>query len=180
MKPQPPDDAYSRVTNPERFRVLHTVADGLVERLGKRFAVTVTDGQADAWDGWAVSDIARVVLVRPEDPQSASITIAYSGFPGLMTRLGRWTLKAYPVCGCDACDDDPNALAESLLEQVEAVTEGRFVERRSQDGLYAEFTKVDGGWSRSGSVFPKDDPRRMDPPAVIKWAPWPRRSAVLG
>jgi len=32
----PPDDSYSRVSNPERFTPLHTVADALIEYLRAR------------------------------------------------------------------------------------------------------------------------------------------------
>ena len=34
----PPDEAYSRVTNPERFQPLHAAATELLDRLEREFA----------------------------------------------------------------------------------------------------------------------------------------------
>ena len=47
----PPKEAYSRVTNPERFLPLHAAAMELLDRLEREFAVDRLEGH-DADDDW--------------------------------------------------------------------------------------------------------------------------------
>ena len=47
-----PKEAYSRVTNPERFQPLHDAATELLDRLEREFAVERLEGR-DADDDWA-------------------------------------------------------------------------------------------------------------------------------
>ncbi len=55
----PPDEAYSRVTNPERFQPLHAAATELLDRLEREFAVERLDVH-DVDD-----ELARIKLARP-------------------------------------------------------------------------------------------------------------------
>ena len=90
-KGDPPDEAYSRVTNPERFRPLHGAALGLIERLIAEYDVEVEEGY-----DLEVPGIKRDVPVRPSirlspnDPDCAPITVVFTDFPGVRIWFGKW------------------------------------------------------------------------------------------
>jgi hypothetical protein len=79
----PPLEAYSRVTNPERFRPLHGVALTLLEQLHASF-------NAERVEGYGLdSELESGALARPsvrlipDDPKAAPLTITFTTFPGL-------------------------------------------------------------------------------------------------
>src|SRR5438270_12338638 len=101
-----PLEAYSRVTNPERFASLHDSAAGLLDDLVREFDTRRRD--AYGLDPELEKDcrLSRTsVALLPHDIEAASLTIAFSAFPGLRVRFGRWYVVAFPTCGCDACDE---------------------------------------------------------------------------
>ena len=105
----PPLEAYSRVTNPERFRPLHGVALTLLEQLHASF-------NAERVEGYGLdSELESGALSRPsvrlipDDPKAAPLTITFTTFPGLKVRVGRRCTAGFPACGCDACDETADA-----------------------------------------------------------------------
>ncbi len=76
----PPDDAYSRVTEPERFGPLHDWALEAVARLQSEYEVTLDE--ADGMD----AELERAPLSRPTikltplQDSCAPITIAFTDF----------------------------------------------------------------------------------------------------
>ena len=71
----PPEEAYSRVTNPERFHPLHAAATELLDWLEREFAVERLEGH-DADDEPGRESLARPpVRLVPHDPRAASILI---------------------------------------------------------------------------------------------------------
>lgn len=125
----PPDEAYSRVTNPERFRALHEAALRLIERLVADFDVEVEEGydlpfpRIDKFE----LDLPSVRLT-PIDSDCAPIFVAFTDFPGIVIRLGKWKEEIFPNCGCDACDEDADEEIEGMIEIFESVTGGGFLE----------------------------------------------------
>ena len=104
----PPKDAYSRVTEPERFRPLHDWALEAVARLQTNYEVTTDEGEGmDA--ELERSSLSRPTLkLTPLQDSCAPVTIAFNDFPGLAVRCGRWVTEPFPSCGCDACDEMPD------------------------------------------------------------------------
>lgn len=45
--------------------------------------------------------------LTPKQDSVAPITIAFTDFPGLGVRVGRWLTDRFPPCGSDACDETP-------------------------------------------------------------------------
>ena len=87
----PPDEAYSRVTNPERFQPLHEAALELIDRLRADFDVEMTDGYDMRVRGISEERMARpTIKLSPNDPDCAPITVAFTDFPGLEIRFGKW------------------------------------------------------------------------------------------
>jgi hypothetical protein len=122
------EDAYGRVTNPERYRLLHEAARDLLARLEGEYDVERSEG-LDVDPGLAaMGPVDSVVRLSPRGGEGAPVTLAFTGFPGIYTRSGETTTDAFPRCGCDACDEDPHNLVEDLTGDVLAVTEGRFGE----------------------------------------------------
>lgn len=119
------DSPYERVTNPERFARLHQVANELMRELQERFEVLV---EAVAPEGeHPRSQALSAVRVSPRNG-AAAVTITQTSFPGLFVRFGSEHSEHFPSCGCDACDERPDEVADNLREKVLAVTRGRFSE----------------------------------------------------
>jgi hypothetical protein len=156
------DSPYERVTNPERFASLHQTARDLVTDLGQRFDVAVepVEPEGDSLRSEALS----AVRVSPRN-EGAAVTITLTGFPGLYVRFGAKHTETFPRCGCDACGEQPDEVADDLRKKVESVAHGRFSER---SGGY-EFVYDDGreGGGRSVRRFRRRSPTRH-------YEPWPR------
>ncbi len=155
----PPDEAYSRVTNPERFRPLHAAATELLDRLEREFAVERLEGP-DADDELGRESLARPrIRLVPHDPQAAPIVVAFSEFPGLHLRFGSWSTEPFPGCGCDACDETADESMEEMTRMVEAVVSGGFRESMRVPPLLGDvwqesefrFNDNHGGFSSSRS-----------------------------
>ena len=125
----PPPEAYSRVTDAERFRPLHAAMREVIDRLQGEFDVALTQGYGlDEELERRVALAAPCVRLTPNDGGAAPITIMFSDFPGLHVRFGRWHVEPFPGCGCDACDESAAGEIERLMSIVQDVTAGRFRE----------------------------------------------------
>lgn len=141
----PPDEAYGRVTDPERFRPLHVAADALVAELESDFEVDRTDGlDVDPELSSVYGEHLRTTRLTPRSPAAAPVTISWSAFPGVHVRLGHRCKAAFPICGCDACDEEAEWLVELLRDTVLSVTRG-------------------------------DVPGHLGGDDTVRWSPWERR-----
>ena len=184
----PPPEAYSRVTDAERFAPLHTAATEMIARLEASFEVERVEGYGLDDELEERLTCARPsVRLSPVDPAAAPITVVFSDFPGLHVRFGRWRTELFPVCGCDACDESVDHLIEQLTMMVESVTAGGFREVVRcpvvpffGDGwLKSEFVPPTSGSSgqsidRSTARHMSGGRRRLE----LDWKPWPRRQAA--
>ena len=180
----PPDDAYSRVTEPERFAPLHVWALETVARLQREYEVTLDeDGVTDADP--ERSPLSRPLMeLTPVRDSSAPITIAFTDFPGLGVRVGRWLTDWFPSCGCDACDEMPEDEFERFTELLSDVVAHRF-----RESLYLEPT---GDAWRSWELWAGEHRRRSGRSRVsgdnalqmlggeteiaLEWTPWQPRA----
>ena len=179
----PPDEAYSRVTELERFAPLPGWALEAVARLQTEYEVTLDE------DGVTDADLERSPLSRPLMKltpildSSAPVTIAFTDFPGLGVRVGRWLTDWFPSCGCDACDEMPEDEFKRFTEVLSDVVAGRF-----RESLYLD--RAGNGrstmqlWSgehrrRSGeSYVPRDKAAQIlygETEIVLEWTPWQPR-----
>lgn len=180
--------AYSRVTDPERFRPLHALALALADRLTAEFDVVRTDAFA-LLPGMQPFEHARPpVTLTPAAPEAAPVAIAFTTFPGLVVRCGRWLDDSFPSCGCDACSEtaaDAGARLDGLAADVVA---GRFREelaipwfgdarlRWARGDLAA---RADRHREEAFRLLPRAQARalRGSGPPRVRWQPWPRRAA---
>ncbi len=179
-----PLKAYSRATNSERFASLHDVAAELLYRLELEFDVERTEGHGLDPELEEGCKLARPsVTLVPRDVGAAPIVVAFSAFPGLRVRFGRWWTTAFPICGCDACDETADSETERLKSLIDNLTAGRFREaiRIPPDraaSQKSEFWSARERWSRQS---PLDQARARQLVAAsdrssYDWRPWPKRS----
>ncbi|RJK96405.1 DUF6226 family protein [Vallicoccus soli] len=161
----PPDEAYERVTDPERFGVLHGVARALVADLERRFAVRT-------------EQVAGGVRLVP-DGGGTPLEVELTPFPGVRLRYGRSGGGAFPLCGCDACDEDPQEVAEQLREAVEDVVGGRYAEELAcEPGKATVTTRTPG--STGCSSYDEEEAEPYGPPGLRwqhAWPAWPARGS---
>ena len=184
----PPDDTYSVLTHPERFQPLHEVARALIAYLESAYDVTVSEDPAhrvDLFEGYVTATAA--VRIAPTNSGAAPITLAFTSHPGLVLVAGALYVEPLPVCGCDACDETWETVADDLEWRVRAVVEGGFTERLTR-GLRARVDhtlhRADGSRA-SGGGTPVDVPRErlkaaralLRPLDGGRWAAWSPREA---
>ena len=151
----PPDEAYSRVTNPERFRPLHHAMLEMLDALETRFDVVRVEGYG-LDNELEDTELKRIALARssialkPTDTEAAPIVVAFTDFPGLGIRFGRWYRDYFPGCGCDACDESADGEMERLKELVDSLISGEFREavfHSPRPLLSAIVDKLKGDWA---------------------------------
>ncbi len=186
----PPEDAYSRVTEPERFRPLHDWTLEALARLHRDYEVnrdegTIIDAELDR-----VSLSRPILELTPLQDSCAPIAIAFTDFPGLGVRFGRWTTDWFPSCGCDACDEMPDSEFERFNRLLTDVVAGRFLESlhlkgglgrwRSRGLRSSEFWSADHRSARKTPV-PRDQASRIlngKSEIVLKWMPWQPKPGI--
>ena len=170
----PPAEAYERVTDAERFAVLHEWAAELLDRLVEDYDVVRTD-DVGTDDG---GSSASIVTLTPSRPDAATVRIRFTAFPGVGLSCGRWSEESYPHCGCDACDEQPDELLDELITRIEAVVMGGFSEELTSDGERWLRTSVRTLRERgtSAELIEPEEYARYGAPGRYDWRPWPRRA----
>ena len=183
----PPEEAYGRVTNPERFAPLHDAALEMIARLEADFDVERVEGYGLDEDMESKRGLARPsVKLNPTDPEAAPITVVFTDFPGLFVRFGRWTEEPFPVCGCDACGGTSEKEIERLTERIYSLTTNGLRETvQAPRGLFGGDGSLEAEWrgpsnyGRSWASMDRKTARRMAGRRrlVLDWQPWRRRGA---
>ena len=178
----PPEEAYSRVTNPERFQPLIPYTEELIARLESDFVVLRREGsEVDALFRPRKFSRPSVQLV-PTDGTAAPMAFGFLPFPGISVLVGRWLEPTFPHCGCDACDETAGEAEAELMQLVDDVVHGRLIE-------YVEIPAVGDGWlgSRQGGPgrheggstrIPRKEAKSLVARAGGKYfdyGPWPKR-----
>ena len=181
----PPEETYSVDTHPERFAPIHAIADALIAHLNDVYDVELTTHLEVATDLiHPAPDVTRAVRVTPNDPSCAALTFVFTSYPGVFLHAGLLHDFHYPVCGCDACDETWESVAEELEQQMLAVATGNYreiVERGLRPGVGYAFTYPDGAASGRARAQDLPKPRLQKAKPLLQalrdgWSAWPRRS----
>ena len=186
----PPEAAYSRVTEPERFLPLIEWSLGLLSELEAKYDVVRDEGYGLDPDLERTPPTRPTVRLTPARDRAAPMAVAFIDYahPGIYVRFGRYRTEPFPDCGCDACDEDAEGEFERFREMVEAVTAGQFREwfRLEPDGsgrVGREFWSAGLHGSGSSRVEPDSVTRFAGgKDHVLEWLPWigRRRSGDRG
>jgi hypothetical protein len=178
----PPEDSYSRVSNLDRFTPLDAVAEALISWLQSTFDVDTVEGDEVAADLLHPNgDVTKAVRLTPRDPASASLTFVLTAHPGVLVHAGALHDFFFPVCTCDACDENVESLADELEWTVRTVIAGRYLERLDRwPSQWIEYRLDEPGVGmRSGRSRTHDLPAarlraaKHALPSGGQWAPWP-------
>jgi hypothetical protein len=184
----PPPEAYSRVTDAGRFHPLHALALELVERLGDGYDAS-RSATFDALPGMTPFEHARPpVRLVPRVPAAAPIAVAFTAFPSVLVRCGRWLVESFPSCGCDACAETAEGEGERLVRLLDDVVAGRFHEtiavpllgRATLRWTLGAAGPAPGVQSSAWRVLPRAMARALAAggPRDVRWQPWPLRARV--
>lgn len=175
----PPEEAYSRVTEPERFAPLRDWALETVARLERDYEVSRVEGIGLDHD-LERSEISRpTIKLTPLQDAGAPVTIVFTDFPGLAVRVGRWVTEWFPSCGCDACDEMPDGVFEEFSTLVHCVVSSGFRESLylppRGDGWQTRKFRSDEYRSSGKSRISRDEALAIldgKVEIVLEWTPW--------
>ncbi|WEK61434.1 MAG: DUF6226 family protein [Candidatus Microbacterium colombiense] len=144
----PPEEAYSRLSHPERFAPLLCDLDAVVAYLAAHYVVDV--------DRQTVGPETRVAL-RPST--GAPVTITATVESARITAGALFHTDA-PQCSCDACDESAETVADQLEADLLAIAAGGLRERfpvGSRRWHFTQLCSLDGGYRTTSS---EPDPAR--------------------
>jgi hypothetical protein len=155
-----------------------------VDRLTAAYVVARTEAFA-LLPGMQPFEHARApVTLTPLAPESAPIAIAFTTFPSLLVRCGRWLADSFPSCGCDACGETAAREGERLEDLLAAVVAGHFREELTIPWFGAARLRwalgdmaIRAGHHGEGHrVLRRDEARALQAggPRRVRWHPWPR------
>ena len=129
------EEEYSRVTDPDRYRVVLDRArvwlDVLVDELGAVVAPASGSGPPSGMPTTDSPDplFSRRVLVSVPGVVPLSLVRGSGSPPSLVLAAGdgSWTLDQVPDCGCDACDFGSETLLEAVDDAISDFVEGPVV-----------------------------------------------------
>jgi Family of unknown function (DUF6226) len=184
----PPTDTYSVDSHPERFAPLHLIADALIDYLKRTYQVAVSDDPRFVQDlRHPLNDAVRAVRLVPAAADAAEITFVFTAYPGVVVHAGLLHDFVYPMCGCDACDETWQVVADELESIVQIVASGGYREevRRigQQTRIACDLRATDGSHNSSSWVEAGPGADILDAAARLNelpggWAPWPPRNGV--
>lgn len=129
---QPDDEAYSRLTDPDRYRILFRRADAWIAGLAALLpGITVEELPEVA------PPFARGRRVSSDRPGTAPLLVLEKDDPLPVLTLALadpdTVLASPPDCGCDACDDGSEALLNAVDEVFVEMLTGPVVVLRAAD-----------------------------------------------
>jgi hypothetical protein len=128
-----PQEAYSRLTNPARWRILRARTDAWLIALTQSDLATVEPVAHVAWRSSPGPVITSAERVVPAAAGALELVIAQSrigdvGDAGVVLGVGSPAecINWFPDCGCDACDSGSQNELDHLDNHLLGIVTGRF------------------------------------------------------
>lgn len=181
--------SYSVDSHPERFAGLHAVALALIDHLSAVYDVDADNDPRHAAELlMGAPEALQAIRVTPRSSGAAPLTFVLTGYPGVLIHAGLLHDFPFPVCGCNACDETAEKVADRMEMLVLTVAAGGYSERYPVGSRrWSEYalTAVDGSGSesRSGEPARVDAVRLQEAEIRLRevaggWRPWPLRSGL--
>ena len=162
----PLEEEYSRLTNPQKWRILRARAEAWLKALDAGGLAEIAPDVAVVWEEQPSVDVVGVQRASPLGSGAIPLTFAWTRFDdatGLVIGVGDPTVvvAVVPDCGCDACDSGSQDALNELDEYVLGVVTGEY--RRLRRGkrditVYAHdrlsCSGFDGPWENLGRFVP--------------------------
>lgn len=179
------EDEYSRLTDPDRYRILDARLDTWAAVLAERGIGTLQPGTFASWmpsrgRSRMPAIVEQVLVPHRVGGLSLAVTRWSTAPEGFELDLGLVApgddvpvfLEAIPDCGCDACDSGSADLLQQLDDWVLTVVRGGVVHAGSAD---ASVSRTFHSWQGSGHCDAAWlDPDVPAPDGVRRWTgePW--------
>ena len=129
----PLEEEYSRVTNPQRWKILAARAEAWFEALATTGLAEIEAEAEVAWQEPPRFPAAHTIRAVPRAPGAIPLVVAMTGFeevewPAVAIGAGdpAAVLKVVPDCACDACDSGSQDALDVLDEYVICVVSGTY------------------------------------------------------
>lgn len=191
-----PRDAETNVfSHQERYEPIFAIAEALIAHLAASYDVVIEDdlGQSSRFDIFRKApetSFVRVVRIRPIAPTEAPLVIGFHDQPGAIRVMAGWYSEFDMwFCGCDACDEPWEDIADSLEDVVLTVAERGTTERidrrawgRARYWLDPSRRRIAAGSIPKSAMRPgileaaKSSSRQLE---TGRWLPWTTRTGVV-
>ncbi|OZM70465.1 hypothetical protein CFN78_25220 [Amycolatopsis antarctica] len=128
----PPEEAYSRVSDPAKFAAVHVPGRRVLAELTRRYQVRAEEYQAQARparEGRHAAQAGPAVRLVPADPAAWPLTIVFTAATGIEVWAGEEHRLHLPVCACDACDETTEESEVHLRDWVGLIVAGTLGEQ---------------------------------------------------
>jgi hypothetical protein len=150
-----PAEAYSRLTNPAKWRILGARRDAWLIALVDAGLAVVERDAAVTWKTQPGPVISHAERAVPVVSGALQLVVAHSQIgdvddAGVVLGVGdpAECVNWFPDCGCDACDSGSHNELDHLDTHLLGIVTGAF--RRLAHGDRIVTVIGDGGWSASG------------------------------
>jgi len=162
----PLQEEYSRLTNPQKWRILRARAEAWLKALNAGGLAEIAPDAAVVWEEQPSAEIVGVQRASPLGSGAIPLTFAWTRFDdaeGVVVGVGDpvVVVDMLPDCGCDACDSGSQDALDELDEYVLGVVTGEYRRLRRGKRQITIYTAerqgcsgFDGPWDKLGRFVP--------------------------
>ena len=128
----PLDEEYSRVTNPQRWKILIARVEAWLEALAAA-GLAETEEAVVVWREPPRVTVSRTFRAVPQIPDALPLVVAWKrfeeiGWPAVVLGVGdpAEVVAVIPDCACDACDSGSQVVLDELDEYILGVVTGAY------------------------------------------------------
>jgi len=177
---EPLNEEYSRVSDPQKWRIVGARVDAWVNALVDAGMATAEHDAVVDWRSEPHTVISRIDRLVPAVAGALPIVVARSriddvGDAGVTIGVGDPAvyLGSLPHCGCDACDDGSARELSELDKRIGGIVSGTFRRLTRGDQIITRFDHT--AWTASGTSRHDEVREALDNPTgwdEVAGSPW--------